>query len=91
MIAGAAFSRGPGAWTTVRGKKLILHRLAPATIRQHGERGYFHVEWDRLYFTPNGDDGTLEIIEAQVEGKRRMPAAELLRGHGVVDGDRLGS
>ena len=33
----------------------------------------------------------MEIIEAQVEGKRRMPAAELLRGHGVVDGDRLGS
>jgi methionyl-tRNA formyltransferase len=85
------FQPWPGAWTTVRGKKLTLHRLTLATIRQHGERGYFHVEGDRLYFTPNGDDGTLEVIEAQLEGKRRMPAADLLRGHGVVDGDRLGS
>lgn len=85
------FQPWPGAWTTVRGKKLILHRVAPATIWQHGEQGYFHVENDRLYFTPNGDHGVLEVIEAQVEGKRRMPAAELLRGHGVVDGDRLGS
>jgi methionyl-tRNA formyltransferase len=33
----------------------------------------------------------LEVIEAQLEGKRRMPAADLLRGHGVVDGDHLGS
>jgi methionyl-tRNA formyltransferase len=86
-----AFQPWPGAWTTVRGKKLTLHRISPATIWQHGERGYFHVEGDRLFFTPNGDDGTLEIIEAQLEGKRRMAVADLLRGHGVVDGDRLGS
>jgi methionyl-tRNA formyltransferase len=85
------FQPWPGAWTTVRGKKLTFHRLTLATMRQHGERGYFHVQGDRLYFTPNGDDGTLEVIEAQLEGKRRMPAADLLRGHGVVDGDRLGS
>lgn len=85
------FQPWPGAWTTVRGKKLTLHRLAPATLRQHGERGCFHVAGDRLYFTPNGDDGALEVIEAQFEGRRRMPAADLLRGHGVVDGDRLGS
>jgi methionyl-tRNA formyltransferase len=85
------FQPWPGAWTTIRGKKLILHQLAPATVWQHGEPGYFHVEGDRLYFTPQSNRGTLEVIEAQLEGKRRMTAAELLRGHGVVDGDRLGS
>jgi hypothetical protein len=31
------------------------------------------------------------VSELQTEGKRRMPAADLLRGHGIVDGDRLGS
>jgi methionyl-tRNA formyltransferase len=81
----------PGAWTTVRGKKLTLHRLALAPSAPRGAPGIFHVEGDRLYFTPKGDDVTLEVIEAQLEGKRRMPAADLLRGHGVVDGDRLGS
>ena len=38
-----------------------------------------------------GDGRALEVIELQVEGKRRMPAADLLRGHGVAHGDRLGS
>jgi methionyl-tRNA formyltransferase len=79
----------PGAWTTVRGKKLTFHRLEPATIWQHGEEGYFHVEHDRLFFSAR--HGVLEVTELQAEGKRRMPAADLLRGHGVVDGDRLGS
>lgn len=83
------FQPWPGAWTTVRGKKLILHRLAPATIWQHGEEGYFHVEHDRLFFSARR--GVLEVMELQAEGKRRMAAADLLRGHGVADGDRLGS
>jgi methionyl-tRNA formyltransferase len=82
------FQPWPGAWTTVRGKKLTLHRLVPATI-WHGEEGYFHVEHDRLFFSARG--GVLEVTELQLEGKRRMPAADLLRGHGIADGDRLGS
>ena len=48
------------------------------------------MEGDRLFFAA-GDGGVLEVTELQAEGKRRMPAADLLRGHGVVDGDRLGS
>jgi methionyl-tRNA formyltransferase len=84
------FQPWPGAWTTVRGKKLTLHRLAVAANAPGGDPGTFHVEGDRLFFTA-GDGAALEVIELQTEGKRRMPAADLLRGHGVVDGDRLGS
>jgi methionyl-tRNA formyltransferase len=84
------FQPWPGAWTTVRGKKLTLHRLKVAASAQGGDPGIFHVEGDRLFFTA-GDGAALEVIELQTEGKRRMPAADLLRGHGVVDGDRLGS
>jgi methionyl-tRNA formyltransferase len=84
------FQPWPGAWTTVRGKKLTLHRLAIASRIQRGEPGIFRVESDRLYFTA-GDGNSIEVAELQAEGKRRMPAADLLRGHGVVDGDRLGS
>jgi methionyl-tRNA formyltransferase len=83
------FQPWPGAWTTVRGKKLTLHRLLLASTTG-GEPGVFRVMDDRLFFTA-ADGGVLEVTEAQVEGKRRMPAADLLRGHGVVDGDRLGS
>jgi methionyl-tRNA formyltransferase len=84
------FQPWPGAWTTVRGKKLTLHRLAVAATAQGGDPGIFRVEGDRLFFTA-GDGAALEVIELQTEGKRRMAAADLLRGHGVVDGDRLGS
>ncbi len=84
------FQPWPGAWTTVRGKKLTLHRLVPAPTAQKGEPGIFRVNGDRLFFTA-GDGTSLEFTELQLEGKRRMAAADLLRGHGVVDGDRLDS
>jgi methionyl-tRNA formyltransferase len=84
------FQPWPGAWTTVRGKKLTLHRLTLAPSGRHGEPGIFRVDGDRLSFAA-GDGASLEVTELQLEGKRRMPAADLLRGHGVVDGDRLGS
>jgi methionyl-tRNA formyltransferase len=88
------FQPWPGAWTMVRGKKLTLHRMKFAPSAQPGnspgDAGIFHVEGDRLFFTA-GDGGRLEVTELQLEGKRRMPSADLLRGHGVADGDRLGS
>jgi methionyl-tRNA formyltransferase len=84
------FQPWPGAWTTVRGKKLTFHQLRLGHSAQGGEAGVFRVEGDRLFFTA-GDGASLEVAELQLEGKRRMAVADLLRGHGVVDGDRLGS
>jgi methionyl-tRNA formyltransferase len=83
------FQPWPGAWTTVRGKKLTLHRLRKSDTAS-GEAGVFRVDGDRIFFTA-GDSECLEILELQFEGKRRMPAADLLRGHGIADGDRLGA
>lgn len=84
------FQPWPGAWTTVRGRKLILHRLALTSEAAAGERGTLTVRGERLFLTA-ADGGTLEVLELQPEGKRRMTAAELLRGHGITDGDRPGS
>lgn len=84
------FQPWPGAWTTVRGKKLTLHRLAIASSETAGEPGILRVTGDRLFFAA-GDGGVLEVLELQMEGKRRMAAADLLRGKGIVDGDRLSS
>ena len=84
------FQPWPGAWTTVRGKKLTLHQLRLGHSPQGGESGVFRVEGDRLFFTA-GDGVSLEVTELQLEGKRRMAVADLLRGHGLVDGERLGS
>lgn len=84
------FQPWPGAWTTVRGKKLTLQRLVLSSEDPGSEPGVFAVRGERLYLAA-GDGAGLEVLELQLEGKRRMATAELLRGHGVLDGDRLGS
>lgn len=84
------FQPWPGAWTTVQGKKLTLHRMELATDTITHTPGVFHVRGERLFFAA-ADGRVLEVLELQLEGKRRMLTAELLRGHGVMNGDRLGS
>jgi methionyl-tRNA formyltransferase len=37
-----------------------------------------------------GEKTWLELVEIQLEGKKRMPAADFLRGHPLKTGDRLG-
>ncbi len=85
------FQPWPGAHTMLRGKKLIvswMHVLEGGSAR--GETGSLHVEGDAMTVVCAG--GTLlSLDEVQMEGKRRMTAAEFLRGHQVKSGDeRLG-
>jgi len=82
------FQPWPGAHTLLRGKKLIVHRMriAEGLIVPPGE---MLVEGDRL-FLGCAAETTLELLEVQMEGKRRMPAAEFLRGYQVRSGERLG-
>jgi methionyl-tRNA formyltransferase len=87
------FQPWPGAWTTLDGKKLIAHRLMPfeagALAKSSATPGETHIEQDRL-FVACGERSWLEIVELQLEGKRRMTAGEFLRGHALKPGDRLG-
>jgi methionyl-tRNA formyltransferase len=87
------FQPWPGAWTNLDGKKLIAHRLMPLEAGVLADRsavpGEAHIEQDRL-FLACGERTWLEIAELQLEGKRRMTAAEFLRGHALHPGDRLG-
>jgi methionyl-tRNA formyltransferase len=82
------FQPWPGAHTTLRGKKLIVHRMAIATGVNAGP-GELKVEGDRL-FVGCAEHSALELIEVQMEGKRRMGAAEFLHGYQVRSGERLG-
>ena len=38
-----------------------------------------------------GSSETVEILELQPSGKRRMKAADFLRGHPIQPGDRFGA
>ena len=64
--------------------------MKPAAEREQvGEPGRVCVEGARLFVACAGNTW-LELLEVQLEGKKRMTAAEFLRGAGVKAGARLG-
>jgi methionyl-tRNA formyltransferase len=88
------FQPWPGAFTTLDGKKLIVHRMEVTAMVDHGasaspEPGRIHVEDHRLIAACAGNTW-LNLIELQLEGKKRLPAAEFLRGMPLTTGTRLG-
>lgn len=84
------FQPWPGAYTQFRAKKLALHHMIPMELRgEQSVPGEVSVEHGRL-FVDCGADSRLEIFEVQPEGKKRMSAADFLRGYQLKSGDRLG-
>jgi methionyl-tRNA formyltransferase len=83
------FQPWPGAYTWFRGKKLTLHRLKPAGSMD-ASPGELMVEGDRL-FAAAGSATRLELLEIQLEGKKRMPVADFLRGTTPRPHERLGA
>jgi methionyl-tRNA formyltransferase len=89
------FQPWPGAFTTLDGKKLIVHRLEVAAAPGRDEPspvfpGQVHIENHRLFVRCAGNTW-LELVEVQLEGKKRLPAAEFLRGTPLAPGARLGT
>lgn len=83
------FQPWPGAFTFVEGKKLIAHRMKVAQRTDRGEPGIVDLN-DGCLFVACAQKTWIEIIELQVEGKKRMAASEFLRGAGLKPGARLG-
>jgi methionyl-tRNA formyltransferase len=83
------FQPWPGAYTLFRGRKLTLYRLIPAgsTVAPPGE---MKVEGSRL-FVAAGSSTRLELLEVQMEGKKKLPVADFLRGASLQAHERLGS
>jgi methionyl-tRNA formyltransferase len=82
------FQPWPGAYTFFRGKKLTLHRVLPAGAVDI-PAGELIVDGDRL-FVAAGLGTRLELLEVQVEGKKRMPVADFLRGAAPHPHESLG-
>ena len=83
------FQPWPGAHTTLRGKKLIVHRMRLVEEAPAVEAGVIGGDRDRM-LVGCGEGTVIEFVEVQMEGKKRMPAAEFLRGFQVHGGERLG-
>jgi len=93
------FQPWPGAFTALDGKKLIVHRME-VTARPDSadagpagsvlaEPGQIRIEDHRLLVC-GAEDTWLELLEVQLEGKKRLQAAEFLRGTALVANARLG-
>lgn len=78
----------PGAFTTLRGKQLRITRTARvrAPLLAAGE---VRVERPRVLIGTG--DGALELLRAQVEGRRELDALALVNGRAIAHGDRLGT
>ena len=85
----------PGAHTMFRGKKMIVHGMAVARVDEldepvDGERaGELVVSGERVWVVC-GEISAIALTELQMEGKRRVTAAEFARGHSIKAGERLG-
>ena len=84
------FQPWPGAHTSFRGQSLHLWRsrvvrnehrdLPPGTLLQN-----------ESVVAVAGDGAVLELIEVQLEGRKKMPAAVFANGHRLTNNDRLGA
>jgi methionyl-tRNA formyltransferase len=82
------FQPWPGAHTLLQGRKLIVQRMCVAGFGEC-EPGVVKVDGDTLCVGCAGRS-LVRLDEVQMEGKRRMSAAEFLRGNQVRSGERLG-
>ena len=82
------FQPWPGAHTMLRGKKLIVQKMCVAGDGD-GENGVVKIDGD-TFGVVCGGGSLVRLDEVQLEGKRRMSAAEFLRGNQVRNGERLG-
>jgi len=81
------FQPWPGAHTKFRGKSLQVRRagatdvmLPPAELKAEGDR----------LFAGCGYGTAVELLEAQLEGKKRSSTADFIRGYRPVPGEKFG-
>jgi len=80
------FQPWPGAFTSFRGKRLGITAMRPAS--EEGRRLQLLVK-DGQLFAGCGDSRTIELLEVQPEGKKRISAKDFLHGYRPVTGENM--
>lgn len=80
----------PSAWTTLRGQRFNVWRCRIANFPASTVPGEIAVQQKRL-FAACGSNSAIELLEVQVEGKKRVAASDFLNGFRPTPGERLGS
>lgn len=84
-----AFTPWPGAFTTIAGKLLKVH-AARATATGAGLAPGVARATDDGILVGCADGTELLLVEVQLEGKRRLSAADFVKGQPIADGTVLG-
>lgn len=79
----------PGAWTTFRGQRFQIWRCRRTPIETSALPGVLFSEGRRL-LAACGAGEVLELDEVQVEGRKRVSAADFLNGFRLEPGETLG-
>ncbi len=80
----------PGAFTNLRGRKLVLHAMRTVEDQSVSARpGTLRRDLGRVLVVC-GNGSLLELLEVQMEGKRRTPAADFLNGYRLSADEQLG-
>ncbi|MDT8317567.1 MAG: methionyl-tRNA formyltransferase [bacterium] len=77
----------PSAHTTIKGKMLKV--LSAAEKNGGGKPGAI-IKMDKKSIEVAAGKGSLELLELQLEGKKRMKTEDLLRGFALEEGEMLG-
>ncbi|HTW57872.1 MAG TPA: methionyl-tRNA formyltransferase [Terriglobales bacterium] len=81
------FQPWPGAYTKFRGKSLQILKAHPAA--ESVAAAQMSVQEDHL-LVGCGNGTSLELIELQLEGKKRLPARDFVHGYRLTPGEKLG-
>jgi methionyl-tRNA formyltransferase len=81
------FQPWPGAYTKFRGKTLQIVRARPAI--EAAPQAELHAQADRL-LVGCAHNTSLELLEIQLEGKKRSSAGDFIRGYRPHLGEKLG-
>jgi methionyl-tRNA formyltransferase len=82
------FQPWPGAYSTFRGKNVHIWKLALS--EQTLPQSELKAVGNHL-FAGCGLDTAIEVLELQLEGKKRTSAADFIRGYHLQAGEKLGS
>ncbi len=69
----------PAAWSELQGKTVKIFEVRKSSEGTNKPIGEFYSD-GKNYLRVNTKDGTLEVTDLQLEGKKRMPVGEFLRG-----------
>ncbi len=83
------FQPWPGIYTTLRGQNLLVWNARLAEQPGEGNPGTLRASGDRL-LAACGEGSALELLEIQLEGRKRLASTEFLRGWRLAENEVLG-